>query len=108
MIQLSGADPDRASITFVGLSAGEKLHEELVAPDETPEPTAHPKVKLVGAVGAGVPGLDEVIGKLEEIASGALSDGDAATWLWEALAQCGVVSGVKHEASHEARVLSAS
>jgi FlaA1/EpsC-like NDP-sugar epimerase len=108
MIQLSGTDPKRAAIIFTGLTAGEKLHEELVAPDETPELTAHPKVMLVGSSGAGVTALDAVTGKLEAMASGRFSDDDAATWLWDLLGQLGVALGAQHGAGHEAEVLSAS
>ncbi|MFN0154054.1 MAG: polysaccharide biosynthesis protein [Gaiella sp.] len=45
MIRLSGREPDRdIAIEFIGTRPGEKMHEELFAPGETWEPTAHPKI----------------------------------------------------------------
>ena len=51
MLRLSGV-PHRNgdSIVFTGLRPGEKLHEELVAPDEESLPTAVPKVSLIRSV----------------------------------------------------------
>jgi FlaA1/EpsC-like NDP-sugar epimerase len=44
-----GANPDGdIEISIVGLTPGEKLHEELVTPDSTIERTAHPKISRVG------------------------------------------------------------
>src|SRR5690606_12357382 len=46
LLRLSGIqDPER--IVFTGLRPGEKLHEELVAPEEETVATAIPKVRLV-------------------------------------------------------------
>jgi FlaA1/EpsC-like NDP-sugar epimerase len=48
LIRLSGAAAPRGEqIVFTGLRAGERLHEELVAPDEETRPTPIPKVCLV-------------------------------------------------------------
>ena len=45
MIRLSGKEPDRdVAIEFIGIRAGEKLHEELWGEDETVGETAHPKI----------------------------------------------------------------
>ena len=46
MIRLSGREPERdIAIEFVGVRAGEKLHEELWGAEETVASTAHPKIK---------------------------------------------------------------
>ncbi|HEX7050673.1 MAG TPA: nucleoside-diphosphate sugar epimerase/dehydratase [Longimicrobiales bacterium] len=48
LLRLSGAvNGNGKRLTFVGLRPGEKLHEELVAPDEIARPTAIAKVRLV-------------------------------------------------------------
>jgi FlaA1/EpsC-like NDP-sugar epimerase len=48
LLHLSGAKGDLDEmITFSGLRPGEKLHEELVAPDEVSTATAIPKVRLL-------------------------------------------------------------
>jgi len=45
MIRLSGKEPDRdIPIEFIGVRAGEKLHEELWGEDEVVGETAHPKI----------------------------------------------------------------
>ncbi|TMK78929.1 MAG: polysaccharide biosynthesis protein [Actinobacteria bacterium] len=45
MIRLSGKEPDREiPIDFIGVRAGEKLHEELWGEDEVVAETAHPKI----------------------------------------------------------------
>src|SRR5919109_113912 len=45
MIRLSGKEPDREiKIEFIGVRAGEKLHEELWARDEEIAPTTHAKI----------------------------------------------------------------
>ena len=45
MIRLSGKEPDRdIAIEFIGVRAGEKLHEELWGENETVGETAHPKI----------------------------------------------------------------
>ena len=53
MIRLSGKEPDRdIPIEFIGVRAGEKLHEELWGEDETVGETAHPKIHArAGAAG---------------------------------------------------------
>jgi FlaA1/EpsC-like NDP-sugar epimerase len=48
MIRLSGLEPDEdIAITFTGLRPGEKLHEELMTPDEETAATHHDRIKVV-------------------------------------------------------------
>jgi FlaA1/EpsC-like NDP-sugar epimerase/lipopolysaccharide/colanic/teichoic acid biosynthesis glycosyltransferase len=50
MIRMRGLRPDiDIPITYTGVRPGEKLHEELVFPEEGREPTAHPLVHRVRA-----------------------------------------------------------
>jgi FlaA1/EpsC-like NDP-sugar epimerase len=52
MIRLSGLEPDEdIAITFTGLRAGEKLHEELMTPDEETAATYHDRIKVVRSGG---------------------------------------------------------
>jgi FlaA1/EpsC-like NDP-sugar epimerase len=47
LLRLSGATTSPDRVRYIGLRPGEKLHEELVAPDESTVPTDVPKVHLV-------------------------------------------------------------
>lgn len=49
LLRMSGAaNGNGKGLVFTGLRPGEKLHEELVAPDEVVTPTSIPKVRLLG------------------------------------------------------------
>ena len=51
LIRLSGHTEQEIPIRYTGLRPGEKLYEELLADDETTEPTPHPKLRIAKTAG---------------------------------------------------------
>ncbi len=60
LIRLSGKTEQDIPITYTGLRPGEKLYEELLANDETSEPTPHPKLR-VAKTAAPMPDIEAVM-----------------------------------------------
>ena len=68
MIRLSGKEPDRdVKIEFVGVRAGEKLHEELVGDGEQVAATTHPKISQLTRPAVDAVWLDGQIAVLEQL-----------------------------------------
>jgi FlaA1/EpsC-like NDP-sugar epimerase len=68
MIRLSGKEPDRdIPIEFIGVRAGEKLHEELWGENETVGETAHPKIHRARRPPVDGVWLEEELGALEAL-----------------------------------------
>jgi FlaA1/EpsC-like NDP-sugar epimerase len=68
MIRLSGKEPDRdIPIEFIGVRAGEKLHEELWGEDETVGETAHSKIHRARRPPVDGVWLEEELGSLERL-----------------------------------------
>lgn len=66
LIRLSGNHEDDIPITYSGLRPGEKLFEELLADDETTEPTPHPKLRVAKAASP-MPQAADVVGWLQAL-----------------------------------------
>lgn len=60
MIRLSGRTEEEVPITYIGLRPGEKLYEELLADDETTEPTPHAKLRIAKTAGP-LPDVEAVV-----------------------------------------------
>jgi FlaA1/EpsC-like NDP-sugar epimerase len=68
MIRLSGKEPDRdIPIEFIGVRAGEKLHEELWGENETVGETAHPKIHRARRPPVDGVWLEDELRSLEEL-----------------------------------------
>jgi FlaA1/EpsC-like NDP-sugar epimerase len=68
MIRLSGREPDRdIPIQFIGVRAGEKLHEELWGQDERVAETGHAKINRARRVPITASWLDEELTVLERL-----------------------------------------
>ena len=68
MIRLSGKEPDRdVAIEFVGVRAGEKLHEVLWNDDEDVAGTTHPKIMAARSPGIDGAWLEEELDELERL-----------------------------------------
>jgi FlaA1/EpsC-like NDP-sugar epimerase len=66
MIRLSGKEPEREiPIDFIGVRAGEKLHEELWGADEEIAETGHPKIQRARRLPIAASWLDEELAALE-------------------------------------------
>ncbi|MBX3586603.1 MAG: polysaccharide biosynthesis protein [Ramlibacter sp.] len=61
LIRLSGKTEQDIPIAYTGLRPGEKLYEELLADDETTEPTPHPKLRIAKTSGQQVADIDAVV-----------------------------------------------
>jgi len=79
LIRLSGKTEQDIPITYTGLRPGEKLYEELLANDETTEPTPHPKLRVAKTSGP-LPDVAAVIGWVEQ-AGAAPSGHELRAWL---------------------------
>ena len=85
MIRLSGrTEGYDASIEITGMRPGEKLHEELAAPEEEPMPTAVDKVMLLcqGDIGPVLTEAEETIRSLWTEARD-MGDGELREWLFK-------------------------
>jgi FlaA1/EpsC-like NDP-sugar epimerase len=79
LIRLSGKTEQEVPISYTGLRPGEKLFEELLANDETTEPTPHAKLRIAKTNGP-MPEVEEVVRWIEE--AGAQPAADALrAWL---------------------------
>ena len=65
MIRLSGKSEQDIALSFTGLRPGEKLFEELLADDETTQPTQHPKLRVARTSGQQAVAINDVIEWIE-------------------------------------------
>ncbi len=68
MIRLSGKEPERdIAVEFIGVRAGEKLHEDLWGEDEESEATSHPKILHATSRPVDPLWLDDEVAELERL-----------------------------------------
>jgi FlaA1/EpsC-like NDP-sugar epimerase len=68
MIRLSGKEPEREiPVEFIGVRAGEKLHEELWGEEEEVAETGHPKIQRARRVPVSAAWLDDELADLERL-----------------------------------------
>jgi FlaA1/EpsC-like NDP-sugar epimerase len=68
MIRLSGKEPERdIAVEFIGVRAGEKLHEELWGDGEEVFPTTHPKIMRCSCRRVDPAWLDDELAELERL-----------------------------------------
>jgi FlaA1/EpsC-like NDP-sugar epimerase len=79
LIRLSGKTEQDIPISFTGLRPGEKLYEELLADDETTEPTPHAKLRIAKTSGP-LPQIADVVQWIEQ-AGAQPSGADLRAWL---------------------------
>ena len=80
LIRLSGRTEQEISIAYTGLRPGEKLYEELLADDETTEPTQNPKLRVAKTSGQQAVAIQDVIQWIES-AGPAPASRDVRAWL---------------------------
>lgn len=80
MIRLSGKTEQDIPLAFTGLRPGEKLFEELLADDETTEPTPHPKLRIAKTSGVQAVAIRDVVDWIAA-AGPAPSSADVRSWL---------------------------
>ena len=80
MIRLSGKTEQEVPLSFTGLRPGEKLYEELLADDETTEPTPHPKQRIAKTSGLQAVNIQQVLDWVDR-AGPAPTSADVRTWL---------------------------
>ncbi|MDB5896983.1 MAG: polysaccharide biosynthesis protein CapD [Ramlibacter sp.] len=78
LIRLSGKTEQEVPISYTGLRPGEKLYEELLADDETTEPTPHAKLRIAKTHGP-LPDIAEVVRWIDEAGA---EPGEAALRAW--------------------------
>ncbi|QJC55650.1 UDP-N-acetyl-alpha-D-glucosamine C6 dehydratase [Polaromonas vacuolata] len=80
MIKLSGRSENEIALVFTGLRPGEKLYEELLADDETTEPTPHAKLRIAKSNGLQAVQIEGVVAWVND-AGAAPSSADIRQWL---------------------------
>lgn len=80
MVRLSGKTEQEIPLSYTGLRPGEKLFEELLADDETTEPTHHPKLRVAKTSGQQAVAINGVIQWIDS-AGPAPSSRDVRAWL---------------------------